>query len=59
MTTRLITTCLFVAAFAGCGGGGDFSGDPTVPDGYKTYSKRLVITPKTETNSGSATYLEL
>ena len=39
MTTRLITTCLFVAAFAGCGGGGDFSGDPTVPDGYKTYSK--------------------
>ncbi len=25
-------------AAAGCGGGGDFSGDPDVPDGYKTFS---------------------
>jgi hypothetical protein len=31
--------CLLVAAaFAGCGGGADFSGDAKVPDGYKTYS---------------------
>ena len=31
--------CLLAAStLASCGGGDDFSGDPKVPDGYKTYS---------------------
>ena len=31
--------CLLAAgALASCGGGNDFSGDPKVPDGYKTFS---------------------
>ena len=31
--------CLLAAGtLASCGGGNDFSGDPKVPDGYKTYS---------------------
>ena len=29
---------LAAGALASCGGGDDFSGDPKVPDGYKTYS---------------------
>lgn len=35
---RIATTIALIAALPGCGGGGDFSGDPKVPDGYKTYS---------------------
>jgi len=38
MTARPILCLLALAAVAGCGGGNDFSGDPKVPDGYKTYS---------------------
>jgi hypothetical protein len=39
MTVRSLIPCLIAAAaLAGCGGGGDFSGDAKVPDGYKTYS---------------------
>jgi hypothetical protein len=41
MTVRLsgISLVLLVTAvLGGCGGGGDFSGDAKVPDGYKTYS---------------------
>ena len=31
--------CLVAAGtLSACGGGGDFSGDPKVPDGYKTYT---------------------
>jgi hypothetical protein len=36
---RTLILCLLVAgALSSCGGGDDFSGDPKVPDGYKTYS---------------------
>jgi hypothetical protein len=36
----VILVALAAAAVTGCGGdGGSFSGDPDVPDGYKTYSK--------------------
>ena len=41
MTRRHIATTIALiaaAALSGCGGGGDFSGDAKVPDGYKTYS---------------------
>ena len=34
----LVVFCLLAAGtLSSCGGGGDFSGDPKVPDGYKTY----------------------
>jgi hypothetical protein len=44
MTKIPITlTCLALcAALAGCGGGSDFSGDPSVPDGYKQYEENGV-----------------
>jgi hypothetical protein len=34
----LILCLLAAGALASCGGGDDFSGDPKVPDGYKTFS---------------------
>ena len=35
----LLILCLLAAgALSACGGGNDFSGDPKVPDGYKTFS---------------------
>ena len=34
----LIVCLLAVGSLASCGGGDDFSGDPDVPDGYKTFS---------------------
>ena len=35
----LLILCLLAAgALSSCGGGNDFSGDPKVPDGYKTFS---------------------
>jgi hypothetical protein len=39
MTLRPILVLSALAALAGCGGGGAFSGDAKVPDGYKTYAK--------------------
>jgi hypothetical protein len=41
MTLRPLPALLCLLACAGlgaCGGGGDFSGEATVPDGYETYS---------------------
>ena len=41
MTARPIAALLCLLACAGlggCGGGGDFSGEATVPEGYKTYA---------------------
>jgi hypothetical protein len=34
----LIVCLLAAGSLASCGGGDDFSGDPAVPDGYKTFS---------------------
>ena len=38
VTKRSLMLCLLAAGtLASCGGGDDFSGDPKVPDGYKTF----------------------
>ena len=38
VTKRSLVLCLLAAGtLASCGGGDDFSGDPKVPDGYKTF----------------------
>jgi len=34
---RLLLCLLAAGALSSCGGGGDFSGDPELPDGYKTF----------------------
>jgi hypothetical protein len=33
-----IVICALAAAATGCGGGGDFSGEPSVPDGYEQFT---------------------
>ena len=37
-TLSALLLCVLAGALASCGGGDDFSGDPDVPDGYKTFS---------------------
>jgi hypothetical protein len=42
-TRNILITLACALAVAGCGGGGnDFSGDPSVPDGYKQYDENGV-----------------